>query len=32
MGQVADGVLANGGEAVGIMPVDLFKMKSDTPD
>ncbi|ETT49486.1 MULTISPECIES: LOG family protein [Paenibacillus] len=25
MGQVADGVLANGGEAVGIMPVDLFQ-------
>ncbi|WP_313638321.1 TIGR00730 family Rossman fold protein [Paenibacillus sp.] len=25
MGQVADGVLANGGEVVGIMPVDLFK-------
>jgi uncharacterized protein (TIGR00730 family) len=25
MGQVADGVLENGGEAVGVMPVDLFK-------
>lgn len=24
MGQVADGVLANGGEVVGVMPVDLF--------
>ncbi|MBT2291665.1 TIGR00730 family Rossman fold protein [Paenibacillus albidus] len=25
MGQVADGVLASGSEAVGVMPVDLFK-------
>lgn len=25
MGQVADGVLANGGEAVGVMPVNLFQ-------